>query len=169
MPPPSVVPLWPSYAARHHGPPWRQPVPFLLWPHLRRLEHRANIGQLPDSTAGPQRPSITTPSMPFPSGRPHITMDLILPMRTSLSQLSRWVHRVAEPPKHHFSTDPAVGKPEPVGPPPSPSLAKRPSPISAEMGHQPKWLGQPKTGWPVSARLHSATCPFFHPIKNWLI
>jgi hypothetical protein len=68
-PPPTVVPLRPSCAARHQGPPRRQPTPFLLQPHLRRLERRANAGQLPDSTAGPQRPP-TDPSPPlFPARR----------------------------------------------------------------------------------------------------
>jgi hypothetical protein len=39
------------------------------------------------------------------------------------------------------------------------------SPVSTEMGHQPKWLGQPETGRPVSARLHSATCHFSIRLK----
>jgi hypothetical protein len=44
-------------------------------------------------------------------------------------------------------------------------VGRAPSPVYAEMGHQPKWLGQPKTGRPVSARLHSATCHFSIRLK----
>jgi hypothetical protein len=43
---PHVVPLRKSCAACRQGPPRCQPAPVLLRPHLCRLEHRANAGQL---------------------------------------------------------------------------------------------------------------------------
>jgi hypothetical protein len=52
----------------------------------------------------------------------------------------------------------------PAGPPPAP-LWPSAHPCIAEMGHQPKWLGQSEAGRPVSARLHSAACHFSMRLK----
>jgi hypothetical protein len=46
---------------------------------------------------------------------------------------------------------PAYLNPPPPSPPSGRGQAALGSPISVEMGHQPKWLGQAEIGQPVSA------------------
>jgi hypothetical protein len=87
-----------------------------------------NAERLPASTPGRQRLP-ATPSMLFHSGRSHITVERILLVRTSLSQLSRWVRHIAELPKRHFPIGLTTGKPEPAGLPPAPPLVERPSSV----------------------------------------
>jgi hypothetical protein len=73
--------------------------------------------------------------------------------------------RPATTPFSHPSPVPACWNPPPPSLPSGRERAALDSPVSVEMDHQPKWLGQPEIGRPVSTRMHNAPCPFLHMIK----
>jgi hypothetical protein len=92
----------------------------------------------------------------------HATMDSLngehpLPLAP---QIGPPHHCPATVPFPHPSPVPACRNPPPPSPPNGRGRAALGSPVFVEMGHQPKWLGQPKTGRPVSTRINSTFCYF---------
>jgi hypothetical protein len=74
--PPTSPPFSPPLSRRG------QPAPASLRPFRPHPEHRAAVYNLPAPRAVDHHPQ-TPPPPPFPSGRPHLAIELVLPMSSS--------------------------------------------------------------------------------------
>jgi hypothetical protein len=168
----------------HCGAPFLPPLPFA--PHYATIPAAAEPPWTARSSLSPT--NSTTPRAPRHCVQPPRTVSCrppppdaaptAVPLRPTtprhrtcssgelfLPAALKWVHHpttlLPGPSPLHLVTG---HHRNPAGPPPAPPWPSA-HPCIAEMGHQPKWLGQSEAGRPVSARLHSAACHFSMQLK----